>query len=32
MFVTFIEDLESEVSDQEAEPVEWRVDVVISYI
>lgn len=32
MLVTFTEDVESEVSDQEAEPVEWRVDVVISYV
>lgn len=32
MLVTFTEDVESEVSGQEAEPVGWRVDVVISYV
>lgn len=31
MLITFTEDIESEVSGQEAEPVGWRVDVVISY-
>lgn len=31
MLITFTEDVESEVSGQEAEPVGWRVDVVISY-
>lgn len=32
MLITLTEDVESEVSGQEAEPVGWRVDVVISYV